>query len=90
MHHGKVQEESAKAKEMERHASRMQRIEEIQGHASSDQNEEALERVNALIDKENKLHEKKMAKLAEMEKRYLRKMEKQAANESAGAGEGNQ
>ncbi|MFK7844544.1 MAG: hypothetical protein AB8G77_04525 [Rhodothermales bacterium] len=66
----------AKIKEMERHEARLARIEEIRGHASTEGNSDVMERVNALISKENKMHEKKLGKLAEMEKRFAQKMEK--------------
>ncbi len=67
----------AKQKEIDRHEARMARIEEISGHASAEGNEAAVERAAALMNKEKALHEKKLGKIAEMEKRYARKLEKQ-------------
>lgn len=84
-----AQIETAKANEMERHVTRMTRIEEIRLLAEAESNQNALERVSALVEKEKTLHEKKMAGFTQMETRFhermSRKQGKDAAKKTTGA-----
>lgn len=70
----RVQLSEAKAQEMSRHESRMAQIEQIHVHAEQNANENAIERINRLVEKENALHEKKMNKLLQLENKLGRKM----------------
>ena len=64
--------------ELQRHQTRLGRIEEIRGMAEADGNQSALDRVAALVEKENSIHEKKMNKFKEMEARLAQRMDGKA------------
>ena len=66
----------ARDREVERHERRIARIEEIRQHAEADGNAEAVERVNALVEKEHTQHAQKMAQIEEMEVRIQRGKDK--------------
>ena len=70
----KAQLANAKEQEMLRHEGRMAQIEEVRAHAEQSANENALERIAKLVEKENALHEKKMDKLLRMEDKLAGRM----------------
>jgi hypothetical protein len=71
-----AQLESARMNEMERHESRIARIEEIRTHAEADANEHALTRLDALVEKELALHDEKIMRFNEMELRFQERLQK--------------
>lgn len=78
-----AQIQTAKANEMERHVTRMARIEEIRLLAETESNQNALERVSALVEKEKSLHEKKMAGFTQMETRFHERMNRKQGKDDA-------